>query len=316
MNFRKLGLAVGVAATALALAWPGHAGAKPPPPGDDGDVGTMIVGGQPATETYSFMASVQNSNGHFCGGSLIKPNWVVTAAHCADLNPSQVRVGTQTWNSGGSVARVVSKTNHPTWNGTNGDIALLKLDQNLSQQPITIAASGGAQGTPTRLIGWGSTTGERGDRPTQLMQVDLKVVSGCTNQFNSQYELCLGDDNPQTSACYGDSGGPSIIQVNGAWQLTGATNRAGQNRHPCQSNTAAIYANVPAYKAWIDQVTGGTSPGPAPGDCSGLQAWRSGVNYPPGAQVSYQSAKWEATWYTYGYAPGSPWGNWRKLGAC
>lgn len=307
----------GILATTAALVWSGQAVAKPPPPGDEGEAGIQIVGGQPATETYSFMVSLQNSNGHFCGGSLIKPNWVVTAAHCADINPTQVRVGTQTWNSGGSVARVVSQTKHPTWTGQGGsDIALLKLDQNVSQQPITIAANGGAQGTPTRLMGWGSRTGERGDRPIQLMQVDVKVTSGCTNQFDAQKELCLGDNDPDTSACYGDSGGPSVIQVNGAWQLTGATSRAGQGRHPCQSNEAAIYSSVPAHKAWIDQVTGGADPGPGPGNCEGLQAWRSGVNYPPGAQVSYQSAKWEATWYTWGYPPGSPWGNWRTLGAC
>ncbi|WP_109508258.1 trypsin-like serine protease [Nocardioides speluncae] len=299
---------VAVLATALALLSIGEAGAKPD---DDGGVSPQIVGGVPASETYSFMVSLQNSSGsHFCGGSLIKPNWVVTAAHCADINPYQVRVGTRTWASGGSVARVVAKYNAP-----NSDVALLKLDQNVSQQPITIAADGGAQGTATRLIGWGSTTGEQGDRPSQLMQVDVQVTSGCTNQFNAQLELCLGGVSGK-SACYGDSGGPAIRQVGGQWQLTGATSRAGQGRHPCQSNTAAIYGSVPAHKQWIDQVTGGTGPGPGPGPGCTLPAWRSGVNYPPNTQVSYQGNKWQSTYYTWGYPPGSPWGNWRNLGPC
>lgn len=316
MRLRRLGLAAGVAVACLSLVFAGQAGAKPPPPGDDGGASIQIVGGEPATETYPFMVSLQNSSGsHFCGGSLIRPNWVVTAAHCADINPAQVRIGTRTWNSGGTVARVTGQTKHPSWTGQSGsDIALLRLDQSVSQTPITIAADSGAQGTPTRLIGWGSTTGEHGDRPTQLMQVDLHIVGGCTNEFNAQNELCIGGTQGK-SACYGDSGGPSVRQVNGQWQLTGATSRAGQNRHPCQSNTASIYSSVVAHKSWIDQTVGGTDPGPGPGECT-LQAWRSGVNYPPGAQVSYQNAKWEATWYTWGYPPGSQWGNWRSLGPC
>lgn len=307
MRLRRLGVGAFAAAAVLSLIFSPQAVAKPPP-GDD-EVSTQIVGGAPATETYSFMVSLQNSSGsHFCGGSLIKPNWVVTAAHCADINPAQVRVGTRTWNSGGTVARVVAQ--HESPNGS--DVALLRLDRNVPEQPIAIAADGGAQGTATRLIGWGSTTGERGDRPTQLQQVDVQVTSGCTNQFNPQLELCLGGV-PGKSACYGDSGGPSVRQVNGQWQLTGATSRAGQGRHPCQSNSASIYGSVPAHKQWIDQVTGGGDPGP--GECT-LAPWRSGVNYPPGAQVSYQGTKYEATWYTWGYPPGSQWGNWRSLGPC
>lgn len=176
-----------------------------------------------------------------------------------DYSPTQVRVGTRTWNSGGTVARVVSQNRSP--NGS--DVALLKLDQAVPEQT----------------------------------------------------ELCLGGV-PGKMACYGDSGGPSFRQVNGRWELTGATSRAGQGRHPCQSNTAAIYGSVPAHRQWIDQVTGGSGPGPGPNPCADVTPWQANVNYPPGAEVSYNGTKWQATWYTWGYPPGSAWGNWRSLGPC
>lgn len=258
MRIRRLGIGAGVlAAAVVALLGTATGPAVGQPSDGDGDVGPAIVGGQPASETYPFMVSVQNSDGHFCGGSLIKPQWVVTAAHCLDYGPTQVRVGTQTWNSGGTVAQVVDYAAHPGWDANTfaHDVAVLKLDQPVSEEPITIAADGGAQGTPTRLMGWGSRTGHHGDRPEQLMELDVEVTSGCTNNFDEQTELCLGDDDPGTSACYGDSGGPSVLKVDGRWQLTGATSRAGQSQQRCQDNAAAIYSSAHASKQWIDEVT-------------------------------------------------------------
>lgn len=251
-RFVGIGGGVLTASVALLLATTAQQ-ATGQPADENGEAGPAIVGGQPVSETYSWMVSVQDSNGHLCGGSLIKPEWVVTAAHCVG-GVTQVRIGTTNRNSGGTVARIASEQRHPS-----SDIAVLKLDQAVQEEPITIAADGGSEGTATRLIGWGSTTGEQDGGTDQLMQVDVQVTSGCTNRFDAQTELCLGDDDPNTSACYGDSGGPSVIQVDGQWQLTGATNRAGQSKHPCQDNEASIYASVPAHKQWIDEVTGGAS---------------------------------------------------------
>ncbi|MGQ0837179.1 trypsin-like serine protease [Actinokineospora sp.] len=315
MRFKKfaIGAGIGLAAVALAIGTP-SASAAPPPPSDGGTVAPLIIGGGNATETYSFMVSLQTSAGHACGGSLITPQWVVTAKHCVG-SLSRARIGTTTWNSGGTLVGIASQNNTDPG---GRDIALVKLAQPVQQTPIAIAADAGATGTATRLIGWGQTCPTRGcgGAPTNLQQIDVKVLSsGCTDGFDPSKELCLGD-RQGTGACYGDSGGPAVRSVGGRWELTGATSRAGQGQATC-GQAPAIYMNVPAYKTWINQVTGGGTTPPPPGNCTGVPAWNASVLYYPGDRVSYSGRRWESTWYNRAQAPGSgPYAYWRDLGAC
>lgn len=316
MRFTTIALGLAVAAATVTLGAPTASAA---PPSTQDTVAPMIIGGGPASQVYSFMVSLQSSSGHTCGGSLVTSQWVVTARHCVG-GLTRARVGTTTWNSGGTLVGIASQ-NHTPADGR--DIALVKLAQPVTQAPIPISASAGPTGTATRLIGWGQTCPTRGcgGAPTTLQQIDVKVLaSGCTAGYDPARELCLGD-RTGTGACYGDSGGPAVRQVGGRWELTGATSRAGQGQPTC-GQAPAIYMNVPAYRTWIDQVTGGTGTPPdpdpdPPAGCDGVAAWDSQTLYNPGDQVSHNGHKWAATWYVRAWAPGEgPYQYWNDLGAC
>ncbi|WP_158880969.1 S1 family peptidase [Amycolatopsis anabasis] len=246
MKARSLlaGLFVAAATSLSGLAVPAMAAAS--------DVQPNIVGGHNATETYSWMVSLQSSSGsHSCGGTLIKANWVVTAKHCGQ--PAQVRIGTTNRTSGGTVARVSQRIAHPS-----ADLALLRLATSVQQTPATIAQSSGAVGTATRIIGWGQTCPQPGGcgAPVQLQELDTSIFddSRCSG-IRAASEICTSNPGGRAGACYGDSGGPQVKKVNGVWQLIGATSRAGNNSSTCATGPS-IYVDVPYFQSWITQNTG------------------------------------------------------------
>ncbi|XVS65252.1 S1 family peptidase [Actinosynnema sp. CA-299493] len=252
MKVRTLFTAFAVAVGAALASAAGAAAA----PATDG-VTPFIVGGGNATQTYSWMVSLQSTTGsHFCGGSLIKANWVVTAKHCVQgrsASSIRARIGTTNRTSGGTVATGAQIVTNSSY-----DIALVRLSTSVGQTPIAVASTSGAVGTATRIIGWGQTCAPRGGcgAPTILQELNTSIVSdgSCLGIYGS-YEICTNNPNGNAGACYGDSGGPQVKSVNGVWQLIGATSRAGNNSSTC-ATAPSIYMDVPAFRSWISQYAG------------------------------------------------------------
>ncbi|GAA4443314.1 S1 family peptidase [Actinokineospora soli] len=267
MRLRTYAAAVVAAALCTGGLWALNGTAQAAPPSSTpGDVQPYIIGGDPATENYPFYTKLLSNGSFGCGGSLIAPLWVVTADHCIG-SVTSVRIGGTTLSSGESRTVVQQIA------GPNGyDIALLKLGSASTQTPITITATPLTAGTAVRIMGHGQTCPTRGcgSAPSQLMQLDTTLLSsGCTANFQPNYELCVGDSSG-AGACYGDSGGPLVVRANNRWELGGATSRAGQGQPTC-ATAPSIYMKVPAFKSWIETHTGdldGGGPDPEPTLCS------------------------------------------------
>ncbi|SDW64426.1 Trypsin [Amycolatopsis xylanica] len=254
MRKRLLALCL-LAAVAGAAGVAGPASARP-----------MIVGGSDASETYGFMASVQNELGHErCGASLISPEWLVTAGHCVSdrhtgevLDPALtwIRVGSLDRTQGGERIRADRFIRHEKFDmALHHDIALVHLAAPVAARPIAIGAAP-ATGAAIRLLGWGKTcpTPGCGEAPVLLRELDTTVAgaSACGEDFDPALQLCTDNKNGTANACFGDSGGPAVVADGGEWKLVGATSH-GQSAS-CVDK-AGIYTNVVAYADWIKQNT-------------------------------------------------------------
>jgi len=208
-----------------------------------------------------------------CGGTIIGPRHVVTAAHCVAGRTQYptyftIRVGEHdTRETEGSEAdyRVSRVFQHPRYNyptRINNDIAVFELERpivfNKYVQPACLPKKDVPVGTECYITGWGKIR-HPGYMTHTLQQARLSVPSNDVCQKKNfpyigikvtQTMICGGDGGrSHKSGCHGDSGGPFVCEVNGQWELHGAVSHGSPR---CSSYEAyTVFARVRFFKTWI-----------------------------------------------------------------
>ncbi len=191
-----------------------------------GEIQPQIVGGQPVPDDkYPFMAvlDIQEAGGSFlCGGTLIDPDSVLTAAHCVvDADSVRLAVGRTVRSQNQGEVRFAREIFIPSrYDGSvddRYDAAVLTLDRPVTNiQPIELATAqqDGLEkpGRNLTVAGWGTTSGG-GSTSDRMREVSVPVVSdakareayGSRSYFPS---LMVAAGAKGRDSCQGDSGGP------------------------------------------------------------------------------------------------------------
>ncbi|XP_053976587.1 trypsin-2-like [Hylaeus volcanicus] len=226
-----------------------------------------IVGGEATTiDQAPYQVSLQTSNRHFCGGSIIAKNWVLTAGHCVHYSPNSLTIRTGSTNvNAGTVHRVQQVIRHKSYSNENGtpvnDIALLrvvdsdafKFDKNQKAVPLFQGSSASLVGKSGLVTGWGVTNS---GTPRNLQKVSVPLISreSCVAAYKHDGgvpvgEICAGFTKGGKDSCQGDSGGPLV--VNG--KLVGIVSWGQGCGEP---NYPGVYTDVSYYRQWIKQNSG------------------------------------------------------------
>ena len=228
-----------------------------------------VVGGTPVPDgQLRSVANISIAGAFGCTGTLIAPDWVMTAGHCGSatgavvptpvgMPASSIDVKVASVHADGSgaedhtVKQVIVDSDYIATKGDGNDVTLLQLDRPSAVRPVLIAAAGERHiwdpGKKATIAGFGLTA-QGAQQPPDTMQrarVPIQSDADCASSsdaFDAATMLCAGYPQGGTDTCQGDSGGPLLARaLDGTQRLVGATSFGDGCAQP---GKPGIYARV------------------------------------------------------------------------
>ncbi|XP_007537387.2 granzyme B(G,H)-like [Erinaceus europaeus] len=222
-----------------------------------------IIGGHNARpHSRPYMACLKKSKldpDCFCGGFLIKKDFLLTAAHCND-SMYTVILGAHDISKKERTQQVITVSRaipHPNYNSENlsNDIMLLKLKKKVKLtnevKPISLPTPEAClcAGQVCSVAGWGQTENEDSSSTLQEVELTLQEETRCKYQFKSGYnkatQLCVGDPANIYTTFWGDSGGPLVCN-NVAQGIV--------SHGPKEPKPPVVYTKISSFLPWIHEV--------------------------------------------------------------
>jgi hypothetical protein len=242
MKIGKLVLAVAIAAlSALGVA---PAATAAPTTTSAPDAGIQIIGGGFATSA-PWAARMFNNGQQRCSATIIAPTYILSAQHCvAGTTASSLtfRIGSLDQLSGGTLARGVSYTTHPT-----ADLSIIRIDRSVAATYSPLGTSTNVfVGQTVQVYGWGATCTNQPEincQSQRLKVANVIVTSVSCSDYRGGIAVCARYGNGIPAG--GDSGGPMFASGRQVG-VASTSDRA----------TRTAYTNITRYRSWIQSIAG------------------------------------------------------------